>query len=149
LNEEVEALDDEIDDFINQSPLWAKKEAILQSTPGVGPVTARTLLAELPELGQLDRKKIAALVGVAPMNRDSGPRRGKRRIRGGRASVRSVLYMAALTATRFNPTICAFYHRLLDNGKEQKVAITACMRKLLVMQNAMLRDLEPWHPNPF
>ena len=148
LNEEVEAINEEIDDFIQQSPLWAKKEAILQSTPGVGPVTARTLLAELPELGQIDRKKIAALVGVAPMNRDSGPRRGKRRIRGGRASMRSVLYMAALSATRFNPTICAFYHRLLDNGKEQKVAITACMRKLLVMQNAMLRDLEPWHPYP-
>jgi len=148
LNKEVEALEDEIDDFIRQSPLWAKKEVILKSTPGVGPVTSCTLLSELPELGQLDRKKIAALVGVAPMNKDSGPRRGKRSIRGGRVSVRSVLYMAALTATRFNPTIRAFYLRLLENGKEKKVAIIACMRKLLVILNAMLRDLEPWHPNP-
>jgi len=148
LNKEVEALEDEIDDFIRQSPLWAKKEAILKSTPGVGPVTSCTLLSELPELGQLDRKKIAALVGVAPMNKDSGPRRGKRCIRGGRVSVRSVLYMAALTATRFNPTIRAFYLRLLENGKEKKVALIACMRKLLVILNAMIRDLEPWHPNP-
>ena len=148
LNKEVEALEDEIDDFIRQSPLWAKKEAILKSTPGVGPVTSCTLLSELPELGQLDRKKIAALVGVAPMNKDSGPRRGKRCIRGGRVSVRSVLYMAALTATRFNPTIRAFYLRLLENGKEKKVALIACMRKLLVILNAMIRDLEPWHPIP-
>lgn len=148
LNEEIETLDVEIDGFIRQSPLWSSKQDILESTPGVGSVTAWTLLTELPELGHLDRKKIAALVGVAPMNNDSGPRRGKRRVRGGRASVRSVLYMAAISAARFNPTIRAFYLRLLERNKEKKVAITACMRKLIVMLNAMIRDCEPWHPAP-
>jgi transposase len=148
LDKEAKSLEAEIDEFIKQSSLWANKQDILESTPGVGSVTAYTLLAELPELGQLDRKKIAALVGVAPMNKDSGPRRGKRRIRGGRPIVRSTLYMAALSATRFNPVIRAFYHRLLESGKEKKVAITACMRKLIVILNAMIRDLKSWHPNP-
>ena len=114
------------------------------TAPGVGSVTAFTLLAELPELGQLNRQKIAALVGLAPINKDSGPRRGKRRVFGGRASVRSVLYMATLTATRYNPVIKAFYESLRRRGKEFKVAMTACMRKLLVIINAMVRDNKPW-----
>ena len=110
----------------------------------MGPVTSFTLLAELPELGQVNRQQIAALVGLAPFNHDSGPRRGRRRIFGGRASVRRVLYMAALVATRTNPVIRDFYQRLLERGKEKKVALTACMRKLLVILNAMVRDGKPW-----
>ena len=120
----------------------------MRSVPGVGPVTAFTLLAELPELGTLNRQKIAALVGVAPFNKDSGPRRGKRRIFGGRAGVRSVLYMAALSASKSNPTIREFYERLLSNGKEKKVALVACMRKILVILNAMIRDEISWQQRP-
>lgn len=146
LDEEIAALEQEISDFIRQSPAWAEKDAVLQSVPGVGQVTARTLLAEMPELGTIDRKKIAALVGVAPFNHDSGRLRGKRFIQGGRYAVRSVLYMAALSATRFNPTIRTFYEHLLVAGKEKKVAIVACMRKLLTLLNAMLRDNKTWHP---
>jgi len=146
LDEEIAALEQEISDFIRNTPAWAAKDAVLQSVPGVGAITARTLLAEMPELGRIDRKKIAARVGVAPFNHDSGRRRGKRCIQGGRYAVRSVLYMAALTATRFNPTIRAFYERLLAAGKEKKVAIVACMRKLLTILNAMLRDDRAWQP---
>jgi transposase len=112
--------------------------------PGIGPVTASTLLAELPELGERNRRQIAALVGVAPLNRDSGAYRGKRRVYGGRAAVRRVLYMAALVATRCNPVIRTFYERLLAQGKEKKVALVACMRKLLTTLNAMVRKNEPW-----
>jgi transposase len=146
LDEEIAALEQEISDFIRQSPAWAEKDAVLQSVPGVGEVTARTLLAELPELGAMDRKKIAALVGVAPFNHDSGRLRGKRVIQGGRYAVRSVLYMAALSATRFNPTIRTFYEHLLAAGKDKKLAIVACMRKLLTILNAMLRDKRVWQP---
>jgi transposase len=144
LTEELHALDDELRQFIDQTPTWHATDDLLQSVPGVGPVTAMTLVADLPELGQLDRQEIAALVGVAPMNRDSGPKRGKRRTQGGRAQVRSVLYMAALSASRCNPVIRAFYEKLILRGKEQKVALTACMRKLLVILNAMVKKQQSW-----
>jgi transposase len=144
LEAEVQALDKELRQFIDQNPTWQATDEVLQSTPGIGPVTALTLVADLPELGQLDRQAIAALVGVAPMNRDSGHKRGKRRTQGGRARVRSVLYMATLSASRFNPVIRAFYERLLKRGKEPKVALVACMRKLLVILNAMVKNQQPW-----
>jgi len=143
---DIRVMEEEIARFIRNSPLWQEKEALLQSVPGVGDVTSFTLLAELPELGTLSRQKIAALVGVAPFNRDSGPRRGKRRVFGGRAGARSVLYMAALVGSRCNPTIRDFYERLLARGKEKKVALVACMRKLLTYLNAMIRDRKPWNP---
>lgn len=148
LTTQIQALDQQIDDFIDQSPLWSHKDEVLQSTPGVGTVLSRTLLAEVPELGHLSRTQIAALIGVAPLNRDSGAKRGKRSIRGGRANVRCVLYMATLSAMQHNPVIRVFYHRLLANGKEKMVAVVACMRKLLVILNAMARDLRPWSPVP-
>ncbi len=144
LTDELQALDDELRQFIDHTPPWHVTDDLLQSVPGVGPVTAMTLVADLPELGQLDRQEIAALVGVAPMNRDSGHKRGKRRTQGGRAHVRSVLYMAALSASRFNPVIRAFYTNLIQRGKEQKVALTACMRKLLVILNAMVKKQQSW-----
>lgn len=148
LKNEIRMLEAEIDDFIQGSPMWREKGDLLRSVPGVGGITAFTLLAELPELGTLDRKQIAALVGVAPLNRDSGRRSGKRRIYGGRASVRTTLYMATLTAIRCNPVIRAFYHRLLKVGKVKKVAIVACMRKLLTILNAIVRHHLPWHCDP-
>jgi transposase len=141
-------LDKEIADLIRSNQAWREKEALLRSVPGVGPVTASTLLADLPELGTLNRQKIAALVGVAPFNKDSGPKRGKRRIFGGRSAVRRTLYMAALACTRFNPVIKRFYESLVARGKEKKVALTACMRKLLVILNAMVRKQEAWRYNP-
>jgi transposase len=147
LRQALADLDQEIQQFIHQSPTWKDKGDLLQSVPGVGPVTACTLLAELPELGRLDRKKIAALVGVAPFNDDSGHRRGKRRVKGGRSSVRSVLYMAALSASKFNPVLSLFYQRLIQHGKEKKVALTACMRKLLTFLNAIIRDHQRWNPS--
>jgi transposase len=146
LEAEEQALDAELRQFIDQNPTWHATDDLLQSAPGVGPVTSMTLVADLPELGHLDRQEIAALVGVAPMNRDSGSKRGKRRTQGGRARVRSVLYMAALSASRFNPVIRTFYQRLVQRGKEHKVALTACMRKLLVILNAMVKNQEPWRP---
>lgn len=146
LQRKVEGLDGDIERFVQSSPVWSATDALLRSVPGVGPVTARTLLGMLPELGQLNRQQIAALVGVAPLNKDSGNRRGRRRVYGGRAAVRRVLYMAALAASRFNPSIRAFYQRLLRQGKEKKVALTACMRKLLVILNAMVRTQQPWRP---
>lgn len=145
LETELEALNKDLDQHIRQSPLWREKESLLKSVPGVGPVLARTLLAELPELGKLNRKRIAALVGVAPFNRDSGGSRGKRTTWGGRASIRAVLYMSALSAARCNPTIRPFYQRLLQAGKPKKVALTACMRKLITILNAMARQGTPWH----
>jgi transposase len=145
LMNEIRSLEAEIDDFIQGSPMWKEKGDLLRSVPGVGSITAFTLLSELPELGALDRKQIAALVGVAPLNRDSGRRSGKRHIYGGRSSVRSTLYMATLAATRFNPVINAFYHHLLQAGKVKKVAIVACMRKLLTILNSMMRHHSPWH----
>ena len=144
LNQEVSRIEREMDDFIQQSPLWREKDELLKSAIGVGNVTSRTLLSELPELGHLDRKEIAALVGVAPFNHDSGRMHGKRHIRGGRTSVRSVLYMATLSAIRYNPTIKAFFDRLVESGKEKKVAIVACMHKLLTILNAILRSGQPW-----
>ena len=139
-------LDEELATTIRESPLWREKDDLLQSTPGVGPVLALTLLASLPELGTLTRQQIAALVGVAPLNRDSGRFRGSRRVWGGRAHVRAALYMGTLVATRFNPVIRAFYQRLCAAGKAKKVALTACMRKLLTMLNAMLTHQTPWTP---
>jgi transposase len=131
------------------NPLWQERATLLASVPGVGKVTVATLLALLPELGQLDRRAIAALVGVAPFARDSGLMKGRRTIWGGRAPVRAVLYMAALVAVRHNPILRTFYQRLVAAGKAKKLALTAAMRKLLVILNAMLRDRQPWHaPQP-
>lgn len=144
LQEKLDDIDRDLHQSIRDSPIWREKDDLLRSVPGIGPVSASVLLASLPELGKLDRKKIAALVGVAPFNRDSGTLRGKRSIWGGRADVRSVLYMAALSATRFNPIIKEFYQRLRKAGKEAKVALTACMRKLLTILNAIIRQATPW-----
>lgn len=144
LSRRLKELDKEIEEFVENSPVWKEKDALLQSVPGVGPVTSATMLGMVPELGQLNRQEIAALVGVAPMNKDSGKKQGKRRVFGGRADVRSVLYMAALAAKKFNPVIRKFYERLLKHGKEKKVALTACMRKLLVILNAMMRSNQLW-----
>lgn len=144
LNKRLKEADDDLDDAIRQSPLWQAKAHLMMSIPGVGRVTATTLLAALPELGQLSRREISALVGVCPFNRDSGGHRGRRVIWGGRASVRTVLYMAALAASRHNPMIKAFYQKLLAAGKMKKVALVACMRKLLVILNAMVKSNTPW-----
>lgn len=146
LRQALKDLDAEIKCLMNGDPELNEKAELLQSAPAVGMVTAASLLGDLPELGTLDRKQIAALVGVAPMNQDSGRKSGRRRIKGGRAPIRASLYMAALSASRFNPEIRLFYLRLLDNGKEKKVALTACMRKLLTMLNAMMRDQKHWNP---
>ena len=145
LERRLKHIDDDLDKLIKQSPLWRHKEEILQSMPGVGPVLVRTLLAELPELGTLNRHQIAALVGVAPFNRDSGCFKGRRTIWGGRAHVRSVLYMNAVVAARFNPVIKTFYQRLRQAGKRFKVAITACMRKILIILNTMIKNDACWN----
>lgn len=139
-------IDDDLDKTIADSPVWRVKENILKSAKGVGPVLSRTLLAEVPELGQLNRKQIAKLIGVAPLANDSGKRNGKRRIQGGRRPVRNVLYMATLAATRSNPQIRSYYQHLLAKGKPQRVAIVACMRKLLIILNAMIRSEQNWSP---
>jgi transposase len=144
LEKELADVDADIDAGIRASPVWREKEDLLTSVPGVGAVTARTLIAELPELGQLDRRKLAALVGVAPFNRDSGQWRGHRMIGGGRTSVRNALYMAALAATRWNPVIRAAYRRFVARGRPKKVALVACLRRLLTILNAILRDKSPW-----
>ena len=133
---------------VKMDPEWRSLVELLESVPGIGRITALTLLAELPELGQLSAKQIAALVGVAPMNRDSGRNRGYRRTIGGRARVRKVMYMAALAASRHNPTLKAFYDRLRAAGKHAKVALTAVMRKLLITLNAMIKSHQPWQPRP-
>jgi transposase len=130
---------------IRQSPIWREHDDLLQSMPGIGPVVSRTLLAELPELGTLNRRAIAALVGVAPLNRDSGVWRGRRRIAGGRGHIRAVMYRAAVTAARCNPAIRPFYQRLRTAGKTVKVALTACMRKILTILNAIMKHRNPWH----
>jgi transposase len=140
-------LDQELYEVVKADPTWSFKSQLLRSVPGVGPVLTMCLLSELPELGKLSSKHIAALVGVAPINRDSGRWRGHRGTWGGRGGVRSTLYMAALVATRRNPLIRTFYQRLLARGKPKKVALVACMRKLLVMLNAMVRDSTPWMAN--
>jgi transposase len=148
LERELAIADTELGTRIRESPVWRAKDALLQSVPGVGPVVARTLLAELPELGALDRRAIAKLAGVAPLNRDSGTWRGRRSIHGGRAHVRAAVYMAALVATRRNVVIQAFYARLLAAGKPKKVALVACIRKLLTILNTMLRTGQHWTPGP-
>jgi transposase len=148
LKAEMKQLEAEVRKFMDEQECWKEQREILSSAPGVGMVTTATLLAELPELGKLDRKKIAALVGVAPMNFDSGKKHGYRKTKGGRANVRSVLYMATLVATRYNPVIRAQYLHLVSRGKLKKVALTACMRKFLTILNAMLRDLQPFHLSP-
>jgi transposase len=137
-------LDREIDDTLRGSPAWREVEELLTSVPGVGGITARTLIAELPELGALDRRSLAALVGVAPVNRDSGRRRGHRAIAGGRTAVRNVLYMATLAAIRWNPVLKAHYAQLIARGRPKKVALVACLRRLLGILNAVLRDRRPW-----
>jgi transposase len=144
LQAELSELDREIDGAIRKSPAWQADADLLASVPGVGKATLRTLIADLPELGRLDRRKIAALVGVAPINRDSGLMRGRRTIAGGRAPVRTALYMAALVASRSNPVIAPYYQKLRAAGKTGKQALVACMRKLLVILNAILRDKTPW-----
>lgn len=131
-------------EMIKGSPVWREQDELLQSVPGVGPVLSRTLLADLPELGRLSRRAIAKLVGVAPLSRDSGPMRGRRFVQGGRATVRAVLYMAALVATKRNAVIRAFYLRLIAVGKPKKLALVACMRKLLTILNVMVRTAQPW-----
>lgn len=136
--------DTELDTMVRASPLWRERDDLLRSVPGIGPVVARTLLAELPELGRLDRRAIAKLVGVAPLNRDSGTWRGRRTIHGGRASVRAAIYMAALVASRRNPVLKTFYQRLVAAGKPKKLALVACMRKLLTILNVMLRTRQSW-----
>lgn len=146
LEKAITCLDKDLQQAIKDSPIWRVNDDILQSTPGVGPTCATTLMAQLPELGRLDRKQIAALVGVAPLNRDSGLKKGRRTTWGGRASVRAVLYMSTLVATRHNPVISEFYKHLMSQGKLHKVAMTACMRKLLTMLNAMIRDQSHWQP---
>ena len=146
LRKELGRIDEDLDGAVRTSPIWRAKEELLKSVPGIGDIASRTLLAELPELGRLNRREIAALVGLAPFNRDSGSLRGRRTIWGGRAALRATLYMAALTAIRHNPVIAAFNDRLRAAGKPPKLAITACMRKLLVIVNAMVRDQKPWKP---
>jgi transposase len=144
LEAELADLDGQLQDAVQASPAWREREDLLRSVPGIGPTTAFTLLAELPELGKLGRKAIAALVGVAPLACDSGTLRGRRLVWGGRARVRSVLYMATLVATRHNPVIRAFYSKLCAAGKPKKVALVACMHKLLLILNAILRQGSPW-----
>lgn len=144
LEAELDRAGKDLDQSIRQSPIWQENEDLLRSVPGIGPVVSRSLIAQLPELGELNRKQIASLVGVAPLNRDSGTLRGRRTIWGGRASVRAVLYMAALVASRRNAVIRAFYQRLRNAGKAPKVALVACMRKLLTILNSMLKHKTRW-----
>lgn len=147
LERQLSGVDGDIERMIQESALWRAKENLLRSVPGVGPVLSRTLVAELPELGTLGRKQIAALVGVAPLARDSGKLRGRRSVWGGRAGVRATLYMGAMVAARHNPVIREFYQRLIAAGKPKKVALTACMRKLITILNAMVRTQTPWNPD--
>lgn len=147
LQRELQNVDSDLGKTIQSSPVWRARETLFQSVPGIGPVVSRTLIAELPELGSLNRKQITALVGLAPLANESGKHKGRRMVFGGRASVREALYMAALVASRRNPTIRIFYQRLRESGKPPKVALTACMRKLLTTLNAMARTGTPWSPD--
>lgn len=147
LEEALRRADDDVDKAVRNSPAWREQEDLLRSVPGIGPVSARTLLAELPELGSLNRKKIAALVGVAPLNRDSGTLKGARACWGGRAPLRQVLYMAAMSAARSNPVVRTTYLALRARGKKHKVAMVACIRKLLTILTAMVRDRRRWSPS--
>jgi len=144
LTRAIEELEDDIKRLIRSSPVWRETENLLMSVPGIGDITAHALIADLPELGHLDRRRIAALVGIAPLNRDSGLWRGRRTIGGGRPTVRRALYMATMVAIRYNPMIAAFYRRLTAAGRPKKVAIIAAMRKLVTILNAVLRDQRPW-----
>jgi transposase len=144
LDAEIKRMEKKLAKHVEEQADWTEKQLVLKSAPGVGDTLVYTLLADLPELGSLNNKEIASLVGVAPINRDSGRLRGKRRIQGGRASIRTVLYMATLSATQCNPVIKAFYKKLVAQGKHKKVAITACMRKFITMLNAMVRDNCVW-----
>ena len=146
LKEQMEDLEAQIHDLIEKTPELKQKQYLLQSVPGVGPVLSATLVSQVPELGKCDRKEIAALAGVAPFNHESGKKHGKRKIHGGRPFIREVLYMATISATRFNPIIKAMYQRLLKAGKQKKVAIVACMRKLLTVLNAIIRTQTAWQP---
>jgi transposase len=146
LNQRLATLDDTLDTTLRASPVWRERDTLYRSVPGIGPVCARTLLLDLPELGTLSRQRIAALAGVAPFNRDSGTLRGHRTIWGGRAALRATLYMSTLVAVRHNPVLHAFYARLVAAGKAKKVALTACMRKLLTILNAMVKHQTPWQP---
>lgn len=148
LRRRLKDVDGDLARAIQASALWRAKDDLLKSVPGIGPVTASLLIAELPELGRLDRRQIASLVGVAPFNRDSGTLRGRRTVWGGRRRVRAALYMSTLVATRHNPLIKAFYSRLVAAGKPPKLALTACMRKLLTIVNAILRNETPWRWSP-
>ncbi len=148
LRQELADIDRDLRQTIQSSPVWRAKDDLLRSVPGIGPVLSTTLVAELPELGQLDRKQIAALVGVAPLNCESGILRGRRIIWGGRSRVRAALYMATLVAIRYNPVIRQFYERLCGSGKAKKVALTACLHKLLIILNAILRQRIPWQVPP-
>ena len=145
LNAEITGIEEEMEEILKRDPTYQEKVEKLCSVPGVGMITAQTLIGLMPELGRLNRQEIASLAGVAPMNHDSGRRKGKRRTQGGRSEVRNTLYMAALSATTHNAKIKAFYDRLIAKGKLPKVALTACMRKLLVVLNAIARDQKPWH----
>jgi transposase len=144
LQSRLKVMNGQISDAIKQNPVWSGKDAILRSAPGVGPVLSVSLLAGVPELGKLNRKQLAALIGVAPLNRDSGRYQGSRSVWGGRAQVRRVLYMATVAATRFNPVIQGFYQHLIAVGKKPKVALTACMRKLLSILNTMIKNGTRW-----
>jgi len=144
LDQEIKRIEKRLAKHVEEQTEWTEKQAILKSAPGVGDTLVYTLLADLPELGELNRKEVSSLVGVAPINRDSGKMKGKRRIQGGRHSVRTILYMATLSATQCNPVIKAFYQQLVAQGKHKKVALTACMRKFITMLNAMVRDRCVW-----
>jgi transposase len=146
LERQLKSIDDDVNHCLRASPIWREREDILQAVPGIGPQTSRCLIVDLPELGNCSRQKIAGLVGVAPLNDDSGKIRGQRITWGGRANVRAMLYMATLVATRHNPVIRAFYQRLLERGKKKKVALVACMHKLLTILNALLRKHQAWQP---
>jgi transposase len=146
LEDRIRKLDDEIEQLSQANEQWGSRITLLKSVPGIGSVIATTLVAALPELGQISDKRISALVGVAPLNRDSGKYRGSRTIWGGRANVRAALYMGALVAVQHNPVLKAFYTRLLSQGKAKKTALTACMHKLLRILNAMIREGKPWQP---
>jgi len=147
LGKQIEKIDKLLNQKIEAEQAWREKRAIMLSMPGIGPAVVNTLLGDLPELGQLSNKQIAALTGVAPYNRDSGRLRGKRRISGGRHSVRTILFMAALTSVQHNPVIKRFYQHLVAQGKHKKVALTACIRKMVIMLNAMVRDGNMWQTN--
>ena len=148
MNAQLRQLDQDIGELLHSTPEWQERSPLLLSVPGVGPVLCSTVIARLPELGRLNRKEIAALAGVAPFNRDSGKLRGKRTVWGGRRQLRRVLYMATLSATRVNPVVREFYQRLVEAGKPKKLALTACMRKLLTILNSMVRHGRHWGPAP-